>query len=139
MTESLQRMEPAADGVLTDDDLLEAYVAPTRPWLRVNFIASADGASTRDGRSGALGGPADRRVFDLLRRLADVVLVGAATIRNEGYGGFRLSPDDVKWRLSHGFTAHPTLAIVSGSLNLNPAADVFSNAPVQPVVYTVDS
>ena len=52
----------------------------------VNMIASADGATTVDGRSGGLGGAGDRAVFAVLRRLADVVLVGAGTVRAEGYG-----------------------------------------------------
>jgi riboflavin biosynthesis pyrimidine reductase len=57
-----------------------------RPWVLVNMIASLDGAVAIDNRSGGLGGPADRRIFGILRDLADVVLVGAGTARAEGYG-----------------------------------------------------
>jgi riboflavin biosynthesis pyrimidine reductase len=57
-----------------------------RPWLLVNMIASLDGAVAIDKRSGGLGGPADQRVFGVLRALADVILVGAGTARAEGYG-----------------------------------------------------
>jgi len=59
--------------------------ADGRPWVVVNMIASIDGATTVDGRSGGLGGPGDRVVFGLLRRAADVILVGAGTARAEGY------------------------------------------------------
>jgi riboflavin biosynthesis pyrimidine reductase len=37
------------------------------------------------GRSGAISNDVDRRVFELLRELADVVVVGAGTARIEGY------------------------------------------------------
>ena len=57
-----------------------------RPWVMVNMIASADGATTVEGVSGGLGGPGDRAVFSVLRALADVVLVGASTVRAEHYG-----------------------------------------------------
>jgi riboflavin biosynthesis pyrimidine reductase len=60
--------------------------APDRPAVRLNMIASLDGAATVDGVSGGLGGPADRRVFAALRELADVVLVAAGTVRAERYG-----------------------------------------------------
>lgn len=49
------------------------------------MIASIDGSTVVDGRSGALGGPGDRAVFATLRRHADVIIVGAATVRAEGY------------------------------------------------------
>ena len=47
------------------------------------------GGPLRLGRGrgrGGLGGPGDRRIFQLLRDLADVILVAAGTVRNEGYG-----------------------------------------------------
>jgi riboflavin biosynthesis pyrimidine reductase len=52
----------------------------------VNMITSVDGASVLDGVSGGLGGPGDRAVFSVIRALADVILVGAGTVRAEGYG-----------------------------------------------------
>lgn len=66
----------------------------TRPFVRVNFIATVDGRVTgRDGRSSSINNPADKRVFDLLRSLADTVLVGAGTIRDEGYGRLEAGAD----------------------------------------------
>jgi riboflavin biosynthesis pyrimidine reductase len=74
-------------------DLEQAYTpTPTSPrpdgrsWVLLNMIASLDGATVIDGRSGGLGGPADRTIFALLRTMADVILVGASTVRAEGYG-----------------------------------------------------
>jgi riboflavin biosynthesis pyrimidine reductase len=56
-----------------------------RPWVVLDMIASLDGATVIDGRSGGLGGPGDRAVFSALRTLADIILVGASTVRAEGY------------------------------------------------------
>jgi riboflavin biosynthesis pyrimidine reductase len=75
---------PAAD--LTDADLRRVYTPPRLPWLRVNMVSTVDGAATGDdGRTDSINNPVDKRVFDLLRELADVVLVGAGTARAEGY------------------------------------------------------
>jgi riboflavin biosynthesis pyrimidine reductase len=78
---------PGADtGPLTDDDLRRLYAVPRTPWLRVNMVATVDGAATGDdGRTGSINNAADKRVFDLLRDLADVLVVGAGTVRAEGY------------------------------------------------------
>lgn len=74
------------DGRLGMDDLESLYAAPSTPWLRVNMVSTLDGAVTGEsGRSGAISNDFDRRVFDLLRTLADVVVVGAGTARVEGY------------------------------------------------------
>jgi riboflavin biosynthesis pyrimidine reductase len=68
------------------DDLGELYAAPRQPWLRVNMVSSVDGAATGDsGKSGSLNNAADKRVFDHLRSVADVIVVGAGTARAEGY------------------------------------------------------
>jgi riboflavin biosynthesis pyrimidine reductase len=48
-----------------------------------------DGSTAVDGRSTGLGNDGDRAVFAALRRAADVVVVGAATVRAEGYGAPR--------------------------------------------------
>jgi riboflavin biosynthesis pyrimidine reductase len=71
---------------LDDDALRAAYAPPRLPWLRLNFVATADGAAEgSDRRSGSINNDADHRVFDLLRALADVVIVGAGTVRVERY------------------------------------------------------
>ncbi|GAA4176730.1 pyrimidine reductase family protein [Gryllotalpicola koreensis] len=137
----IDRLVPTSVRDAEDQQLLDWYSEGAahpdgRPWVRVNFVASIDGAVTRNGTSGALGDEADHRVFDLLRRLADVVLVGAGTVRKEGYGAMRLSDADAAWRVSHGRTAQPVFAIVSAELGLGPAASIFAEAPVRPIVFT---
>jgi riboflavin biosynthesis pyrimidine reductase len=87
----VRRLTPEPTGELDPTLLASAYTDPRRtriggrPWVMVNMIASADGATALDGRSGGLGGPGDRAVFAVLRSLADVILVGASTVRAEGY------------------------------------------------------
>lgn len=56
-----------------------------RPWVVASMIASVDGGTAIDGRSGGLGHPTDRAVFRLARAAADVILVGASTVRSERY------------------------------------------------------
>lgn len=136
----IDRIWPDPASGLDDDALLAQTAFPDgRTWLRVNFISSIDGAATREGRSGALGDPADRRMFDLLRRPADVVLLGAGTARIEGYGAMRLPDEEVAWRTDAGLAPQPTFALVSRSLGLDPASSIFTDAPVRPIVYTAAS
>jgi riboflavin biosynthesis pyrimidine reductase len=125
---------------LSDDEITDLYAVVDRavPWLRVNFVSSIDGAGTHEGLSAGLGTPADKRVFDILRRLCDVVLVGAGTVRAEGYGPMRLEEPAVRWRREHRLADHPVFAIVSAGLNLDPGHRIFTDAPVRPIVVTVE-
>ena len=126
--------EPLDD--LGDDELLADLSNPSGPWLRVNFVSSVDGAATTAGVSGGLGDASDKRLFELLRRVSDVVLVGAGTVRAEGYGAMRVSGASADWRVKRGLAPHPVFAIVSGSLDLDPASTIFTDAPVRPVIVT---
>jgi riboflavin biosynthesis pyrimidine reductase len=58
----------------------------SRPWVGLCMVASLDGSTVVDGRSGALSSAADTEVLHTLRDLADMILVGAGTVRAEGYG-----------------------------------------------------
>lgn len=95
-------------------------VAAGRPGVRFNMIASVDGATAVDGVAGGLGGEADRALFALLRRLADVVLVAAGTVRAEGYG-----PSPVP------------IAVVTRSCRLDWDSRFFTAQVARPVVVTV--
>lgn len=124
---------------LDDEPLIACYTVDDRskPSVRLNFVASIDGAATADGLSAGLSSPADKRVFDILRRLCDVVLVGAGTLRAEGYGSMRLDRAAVQWRRANGLADQPVFAIVSGTLGLDPRSTVFTEAPVRAIVVTV--
>ncbi|MGX5695609.1 pyrimidine reductase family protein [Agromyces soli] len=120
------------------EQLLAAYAVAERaaPRLRMNFVMSLDGAVTIDGRSGGLGDAADRLAMAVLRTLADVVLVGAGTVRVEGYGGLSLGADDVAWRRAHGLPDEPRVAVVSSALDLEPGHPFFAGATTRPIVVT---
>jgi riboflavin biosynthesis pyrimidine reductase len=70
-----------------DDDALHAHYAPLGvPWFRLNFVSTTDGAAQGpDGLSGTINNAADNRVFHALRDVADVIVVGAGTVRAEHY------------------------------------------------------
>jgi riboflavin biosynthesis pyrimidine reductase len=57
-----------------------------RPWLGVCMVASIDGSTVVDSNSRGLSSKVDQEVLSTLRSLADVLIVGAATMRVEGYG-----------------------------------------------------
>ena len=108
-------------------------------WLRANMITSADGAAAVAGRSGGLSGEADRTVFGLLRALADVVLVGAGTVRAEAYRPARVGQ---RWAgLREGRAPAPPIAVVSGRLALDPASPLLDQAPshARTIVITAES
>ncbi|PRA12771.1 hypothetical protein CQ010_02635 [Arthrobacter sp. MYb211] len=119
-----------------DTYLLERYAASQRPFVRFNFVSSIDGSAQSDGLSGGLGSAGDGRIFSLLRRLADVILVGAGTVRAEGYAGALIGDEDISWREARGLSAQPVLAIVSHGLHLEPDDEVFTLSPVPVLVFT---
>lgn len=113
-------------GPPSDADLLDLYDGP--PAVVASMIATVDGGATgADGLTGSINGPADLRVFTALRTLADVVLVGAGTVRAEGYGPLRLAAARVAARRDRGLADQPALAVVSASGNVPDA--VLAGAP----------
>jgi riboflavin biosynthesis pyrimidine reductase len=120
------------------ETLLAAYAVPDRatPRVRMNFVMSLDGAVTLEGRSAGLGDESDRVAMQVLRTLADVVLVGAGTVRVEGYGGLRVDEQDAAWRRAHGMPEQPRVAVVSSRLDLGPGHPFFTRATGRPIVVT---
>jgi riboflavin biosynthesis pyrimidine reductase len=116
--------------------LVELYPRSSEPVLRVNFIASADGAVTVDGLSGGLHGPGDKEIFDTLRMVCDALIVAAGTVKAENYDALRLTPEARAWRTAHGLPEVPLMVIVSGSLDLDLDQLVFRDAPIPPIVVT---
>src|SRR5215467_13845393 len=118
----MHELDLAGGRPLDTEELIGRYATDrARPSLRVNFVTSIDGAVTVDGRSGGLGDDADRRVFGILRQLSDAVMVGAGTLRNEGYGPVRMDDGRRAWREERGLAPYPRLVVVSSSLHLDPA------------------
>jgi riboflavin biosynthesis pyrimidine reductase len=62
------------------------YARPEREYVRLNMITSLTGAAAgEDGTSETLTNRIDRAILGEIRRDADVVLVGAQSVRTEGY------------------------------------------------------
>ncbi len=123
---------------LDDGELPGLYDYPQRTgmWVRANFISSVDGGATAGGSSGAMGGPGDRLIFNLLRELADVIVVGAGTVRIEGYSGAHLSVAQRQRRQARGQSEVPQLAVVTKSGRLGRDMAVFTRTEVPPLVLT---
>jgi riboflavin biosynthesis pyrimidine reductase len=88
------------------------------------------------GHSTGLSDPVDQRILRILRRLADVLVIGGGTIRAEGYAGELLDDEGRGWRIADGRPERPAVAVISGSLRLDPAAPFFTSAPARPLVFT---
>jgi riboflavin biosynthesis pyrimidine reductase len=133
----IRRLWPEPSAQPLDDAALTAlYGRADEPRLRVNFVASLDGAVTVDGYSAGLSGEPDKRVFGLLRMVCDALVVAAGTLRHEGYRAVRLNETRRAWRRDNGLAEYPTLVVVSRSLDLDPAQAAFADAPTRPIVLT---
>lgn len=97
-------------------------------WVTGHMVAGIDGTAAVVGRVGALSTAPDQRLFLRMRELADVVMVGAHTVRQEGYGPVRLGESARATRAARGRTQVPPVAVVSRSLDLDWSAPVFSEA-----------
>ncbi|TFV65924.1 UNVERIFIED_ORG: deaminase [Bacillus sp. AZ43] len=122
--------EPAE---LDDDALVEAYRLPAGRSLRVNFVASLDGAVTVGGVSEGLGSLGDKRVFRVLRALADAVLVGHGTAAAEGYRPVTADSAVGRLRASIGRPPAAPVVVVSRRASLDPASGLVTGA-VEPTL-----
>jgi riboflavin-specific deaminase-like protein len=135
----MRRLMPDPGDLLNDADLTAQYALPApdgRPHVRLNFVCSVDGAITVGAVSKGLQTPGDHRVYEELRTLADVILVGAGTVQIEGYGPARVDPERRARRQMLGLAEVPTVAVVSASLDLDPGAALFTAAAARTVVIT---
>jgi len=133
----LRRLLPAPATV----DLAEAYgdlrlgdrAHADRPWVVANFISAADGRATWNGKSGALGGPADKEIFARLRCAADAILAGTQTVRVERYGRLVHDPQRRADRERQALAPDPVAVLVTRSGDLPLEAPLFAD-PEQPIL-----
>ncbi|MEU1519381.1 pyrimidine reductase family protein [Streptomyces sp. NPDC005811] len=124
------------------DELAEAYAYPEpvpgepRPWLRANMVSTLDGAAQHDGRSQPISTAADMRIFGTLRGLADVVVVGAETVRQEGYRPARARAEFAGRREAAGQASAAAIAVVTASLDLDLSLPLFTSPLVPTLLLT---
>jgi len=111
-------------------------VARERPYLMLNMVSTVDGRATIAGRSGALGGSADRALFHELRGGVDAVMAGAGTVRTERYGRIIREPAGRRARLERGLSEEPLACIVSGRLSLSPDIPLLADPESRVVILT---
>ena len=139
-----QQVDQLFPRFVSDIDPVAVYASdsriphPDRPWLMLNMVTSADGATSTDGVSGGLSSPGDRQVFAAIRSVADVILVAAETVRREGYGPPKTTPAAAAGRTCRNQAPRPRLAVVSASLDLDFTAPVFDDRP-PPLLFTADA
>ena len=124
----------ATGSSLDDAALAGVYAAGVRPsgWLRSNFATSVDGAITgADGRSGSVNSEADHVVFELLRALSHAVVVGAGTVRAEGYPALSVDP---RWRATRRRSGLPDDLPLVAVTNRGEVPPSFLDQPVGSVL-----
>lgn len=106
------------------------------PWLRANMVSTLDGAAQHDGRSQPISTATDMRIFGTLRALADVVVVGAETVRQEGYRPARARAEFAAQREAAGQGPAPAVAVISASLDLDFSLPLYTSPLVPTLVLT---
>jgi len=107
--------DPAEVGVLEALEEFPPRAPQGRPFVALNMVLSADGRAAVDGRTSPLSSKSDRAMFHGLRERVDCVMVGAGTVRAEGYGRLIKDPDARARREALGLDPEPLTAVVSRS------------------------
>jgi riboflavin biosynthesis pyrimidine reductase len=130
-------------GELTPEDLVDLYRWPAMDGrlvtVRSNFVSTLDGSvQGLDGRSGSINTASDHEIFALHRALADAILVGAGTVRTEGYRAVDLGPWQRSLRSRECLDPYPALVVITRALTLDPrfADPPYEHGPV--IVVTGD-
>ncbi len=124
-----------------------------RPALVANFVESMDGVVAYGSGKASAGGAEisgyfepDRFVMALLRALADVVVMGAGTVRaghRHEWTARQLEPDHAAvyadWRARLGLAPNPTLVVVTGKGDLDMGHRGLSNPEIPVIVATTDA
>ena len=107
-----------------------------RPYTMLNMTSTVDGRASIGGRSSAIGNRADRELFHALRASVDAVMVGAGTVRVEGYGRIIAQEPTRRLRLERGLSEEPLACIVSGRLSLPPDTPLLREPAARLVIVT---
>ena len=107
-----------------------------RPYTVTNFALTLDGRATIDGRSGPIGSDTDTALLVGLRLTCDALMIGAGTMRVEGYGPVA-DPAKRESREQRGLAPDPLMVIV-GSLDLPWEAPLFTEGEGEVLLLTAD-
>ncbi len=111
---------------------------PERPYVLMNMVMSVDGKAVVDGDEGGLGSDIDRRLMREVRTNADVILVGASTLRATGASS-RLGAEDLEQiRIDSGRSRFPMASLLSRSGALPLEKIFFTARDFDAVVYLTD-
>lgn len=136
----LRRLLPDA-GSTTVGELLEDYgpgerAHAERPFVYTNFALTVDGHATIDGRSGAIGSDTDTAMLVALRTHPDAVMIGAGTLRAEGYGRVVADPAKRELRERRGLSPDPLMVVVSNRLEIPWDAPLFTAGDGEVLIFT---
>ena len=93
--------------------------------VRTNMVSTLTGSATMNHVSEDMGNDTDGQLFAALRNWADVVLVGAQTVRAEDYSGVKPNGD--------GSRPAP-IAVPSRSLDFDITSDFFTDFTTPPIL-----
>jgi 5-amino-6-(5-phosphoribosylamino)uracil reductase len=139
LDEVVDQLLPPGPTSVDDDTLIRLYDFPpglAQPWVKVNFVSSADGAVAVGGRSRGLSDDNDKKIFQLGRTLADVILVGAGTALIERYRGVRPSELRATQRVELGLAPVPPIAVISRRCTVLPDSPLVTDAIAPTLVFT---
>lgn len=114
---------------------LAARAPAQRPYVIANFISSADGKATAEGRTAPLGSPGDRAAFHLLRTQVDAVLAGNRTMFIENYGPLAKEPRLSEIRVRDGRAPQPLGVVISRSGTIPFDIPLFADGNSRVAVY----
>lgn len=115
---------------------LAARAHPDRPYVVMDFAATADGRVAIDGRSGAIGDDGDREIFRRLRIQPDALLVGTGTLEAERYSRAVRRADLLAAREAIGLVPDPPMVTVTRSGRLPLEIPLFQDPAAHVIVYT---
>jgi riboflavin biosynthesis pyrimidine reductase len=107
--------------------------------VRANIVLSLDGGASFNGKTRPISDDTDLWLLNQLRGYADVIVVGAGTVRAERYGPARLTDEQRKHRAGAGYAdTPPPIAIVSARVTLERDLPIFAETGARPLLITVE-
>lgn len=111
-------------------ELIGESPAPGFREVRLVYISTLTGSASLGGSTGKMGNETDAELFQGVRQWSDAILVGANTVRREGYGAVAEGTEEQKAsrRLANQSPA-PVLAVISRSLDFPATAGQLALTP----------